>query len=64
MQTKFFEFDEQKERLDVFLQKKVPEFSRSFIKNLIEKGQVLVDGKVVKAGFALKKGMKISVEFA
>ncbi len=64
MQTKFFEFDEQKERLDVFLQKKVPEFSRSFIKNLIKKGQVLVDGKVVKAGFALKKGMKISVEFA
>ena len=50
------------ERLDVFLQQKMPEISRSHIKNLIEKQKILVDGKSVKAGFALKRGMRIELE--
>ncbi len=49
-------------RLDVFLLEKHPEFSRSHIKNLIEKGLVKVNGKVVKAGYALKNGENIQIE--
>lgn len=49
------------ERLDKFLLEKFPEFSRSHIKNLIEKGLVVVDDKVVKAGFSLKSGQKITI---
>lgn len=49
-------------RLDVFLLEKHPEFSRSHIKNLIEKGLVKVNGKVVKAGYALKNGENIEIE--
>lgn len=50
-------------RLDVFLQNQFVDFSRSHIKNLIEKGKVLVDGKKQKAGLSLKAGMKIEIEF-
>lgn len=50
-------------RLDAFLAQKFPEFSRSFIKNLIEKELVKVDEKTPKkAGFLLKNGQKIDVE--
>lgn len=49
-------------RLDVFLQEIFPEFSRSHVKNMIEKGLVLVNEKKQKAGFSLKAGMKISVD--
>lgn len=51
------------QRLDVFLLSKFPEFSRSHIKNMIEKGKVSVDGKLIKkAGTCLKEGEKIDVE--
>ncbi len=50
-------------RLDVFLLKKFPDFSRSYIKNLIENCSVIVNGqKDVKAGLKLKADMKIEVE--
>ncbi len=49
-------------RLDVFLQEQFPEFTRSHLKNLIEKGKILVDGKSPKAGLTLKVGMKIEIE--
>lgn len=49
-------------RLDVFLLEKHSEFSRSHIKNLIEKGLVKVNGNVVKAGYALKNGENIEIE--
>lgn len=48
-------------RLDIFLQKKYPDFSRSHIKNMIEDGWVLVDNKVVKSGFKLKVENNINV---
>lgn len=57
-----FEITQNSGRLDVFLLEKFPEFSRSHIKNMIEMGCVLVDGKVPKAGLTLKNGMKIDVE--
>lgn len=51
------------QRLDVFLLSKFPEYSRSHIKNMIEKGKVSVDGKLIqKAGTCLKEGEKIDVE--
>lgn len=40
--------DDRGQRLDVFLLSKFPEFSRSHIKNMIEKGKVSVDGKLIK----------------
>lgn len=49
------------ERLDKFLLEQFPKFSRSHIKNLIEKGLVVVDDKAVKAGFSLKSGQKITI---
>lgn len=50
------------QRLDVFLQQKLPELTRSHIKSLIEKQKVLVNQKSVKAGLTLKNGMKIEIE--
>lgn len=41
-------------RLDKFLQTQYPEKTRSHIKHWIEDGVVLVNGKVVKAGYMLK----------
>lgn len=66
MQNKEIVVDENGQglRLDVFLSKIFGDFSRSHIKNLIEKSDVLVDNKKVKAGFVLKNGMTISVKFA
>ncbi len=56
------EFDFGK-RLDAFVVEKYPDFSRSHVKNLIEKGLVKVDGKVPsKAGLLLKNGQKIEIE--
>lgn len=49
-------------RLDMFLLENMPSVTRSHIKNLIEDGFVLVDGKNKKSGEKLKLGNKISVE--
>lgn len=49
-------------RLDVFLAAKVPSYSRSQIKKMIEEGSVLVNGKAVKAGYSLKKGDEVSLK--
>ena len=43
-------------RLDKFLGTQFVEFSRAFIQNLIEKGQILLNGKIVKTGAKLKIG--------
>ncbi|MDR1773976.1 MAG: RluA family pseudouridine synthase [Clostridioides sp.] len=57
--------DENK-RLDVFLSENLPDFSRSFIQKLIKKGEVLVNGKVEKSKYLLKKNqeVKISIEIS
>ena len=49
------------ERLDIFLQHKFPSFSRSHIKNMIEKNCIFVNGKQVKSGYKLRENDKISV---
>ena len=48
------------QRLDVYLGSRSQE-SRSHIKNLIEKGKVLVNGTVKKAGYILKTGEEITL---
>ena len=51
------------ERLDTFLSKNIPQFTRSYIKKLIDEGKILVEGKKVKAGYELKNGTDISVDY-
>ena len=49
-------------RLDNFLLEKLEDRTRSYIKTLIDNDKVLVNDKVVKAGYKVKMGDKISVE--
>ncbi|MFR7759631.1 MAG: RluA family pseudouridine synthase [Peptoniphilus grossensis] len=49
-------------RLDKFLDQKL-EINRSQIKKHIESGNILLNGKIVKAGYGLKEGDTITVSF-
>lgn len=51
------------ERLDKYLNSIFSDFSRSFIQNLIEKGQILLNGKVVKSGIKVCEGDEITLDF-
>lgn len=51
------------ERVDSFLAKKFPEYSRNYFSNLIDEKNVLVNSKSVKSSYKLKAGDNISVEF-
>ncbi len=42
-------------RLDVFLSKNLVGFSRSYVQELIEKGNVIVNGKIKKSNYKLKE---------
>ena len=48
-------------RLDIFLSQKLPDLTRSRIKNLIEDGLVSLNNKSAKAGAKIKTGDQISV---
>lgn len=48
------------QRLDLFLLSCFSDLSRAYIKTLIENGDILVNGKIVKAGLPLKNNMKIT----
>jgi 23S rRNA pseudouridine1911/1915/1917 synthase len=48
-------------RLDRFVQKSIPDLTRSQVKRLIEQGRIRVDGASVKSGHALKTGESIHV---
>ncbi len=50
-------------RLDTFLVERYADYSRSAIKNLIIKGNILVNSKTQKAGYSLKVGDSISLDF-
>lgn len=50
------------ERLDTFIAEQVEQLSRSVVKNLINEGQVLVNGTVHKASYRVCAGDEISVE--
>ena len=49
-------------RLDIFLSENIDWVTRSYIKNLIDNGKILVNSKVVKAGYKVKKNDVIDVE--
>ncbi len=48
-------------RLDVFLARQFPEFSRSLVRRGIDAGGVTVQGKPLKAGQRLKGGEQLSI---
>jgi len=57
-----FEIDEaiSGKRLDIFVSEKIGQ-TRSFVKNLIQSGQITLDNRAVKAGSILKVGHVVSV---
>lgn len=55
--------DESDIRLDVYLAKTIDNCTRAYIKTLIDDDRITVNGKVVKAGFKLRKEDEIEVDF-
>lgn len=51
------------ERFDKIVQKNLDMLSRSRVKDLIDNGEILLDGKKVKAGAIVKEGQKVSYCF-
>lgn len=49
------------ERIDKYLSANLPEYSRSYLKGLIDEGRVLVAGKAVKGSFKVFNGAAITV---
>ena len=49
-------------RLDAFLHKRLPEFSRSRLQSWIKEGRVLLDGKAVRASYIVRGGENVSVK--
>ena len=60
--TDFFLIDQENVRLDSFLTEKLPNFTRSHIKQMIDDGKVTINGKSVKAGFKGKIGDRVDYE--
>ncbi len=56
------ESPDKNKRLDIFLLEKLDGKTRSFIKNLIDKEMVFVNGKIVKAGYKMCDGDSVDVE--
>lgn len=50
-------------RLDIFLSDKFESCTRSYIKTLIENNRILVNGKLVKAGYKLKLNDVVEIDF-
>ena len=55
--------DEANIRLDVFVSNKFDNCTRSYIKTLIDSNRISVNNKSVKAGYKLKEGDVVSVDF-
>jgi len=49
------------ERLDRYLARQLPTYSRAYLQQLIEQLQILVDGRATKSGYRLRAGDRISV---
>ncbi len=50
------------ERLDIYLNNKIEDVTRSYLKTLIDEGKVLVNNKRVKSGYKVKEADHITVE--
>ncbi len=57
----FIIYEDVDERLDVYISGKYKQFTRSFIKNLIERGNILLNGAITKPGVKIKKGHSVRV---
>ena len=55
--------DQARQRLDVFVASKMPELSRAFIQKLCDTAKITVNGLHVKAGYKLKAGDVIKVDY-
>ncbi len=51
-------------RVDVFIAKKLPEFTRSSLSRLFDKNLVLANGQTVKASYRLREGDKVDVDIS
>lgn len=49
------------ERLDRYVTRLLPTYSRSYVQQLIDEQQIVVDGRAAKAGYRLRAGNRISV---
>lgn len=61
MDKRFFVAEDNFKRTDSFLSENMEEITRSAIKKLIDEGNVLLNGKSVKAGQSIKKGDKVEI---
>lgn len=55
--------DEQGERVDKLIARKLPRFSRAFLQKKIRTGEIKVSGKISKARYILQIGDRIEYEF-
>jgi 23S rRNA pseudouridine1911/1915/1917 synthase len=55
--------DQHKQRLDVFVTSSMPRLSRAFVHKLGEEGKILVNGEMAKAGYRVKEGETIVVDY-
>lgn len=60
--TNFFDIDKENVRLDNLILEKLPQFTRSHIKQMIENGKVTLNGKIVKAGAKGKIGDRVEYQ--
>lgn len=56
------EEEDSSKRLDMYLVENVDNVTRSYIKNLIDEGNILVNGKVVKSGYKVKENDEIDID--
>lgn len=54
--------EDKNKRLDIFVCEKMPELTRSYVKTLIENGNILLNGKIVKSGEKLRENDEIVIE--
>lgn len=54
--------EDKNKRLDIFVCEKMPELTRSYVKTLIENGNILLNGKMVKSGEKLRENDEIIIE--
>ncbi|MFA7253462.1 MAG: RluA family pseudouridine synthase [Patescibacteria group bacterium] len=62
MQTEFLVDEQEKnQRLDIFLAKQLPDYSRSFLANIIKDGLVLVNNMTEKPSYKIQQGDQITL---
>ncbi len=60
----YIDESEKNSRLDIVFNNRYPNFSRAYIKNMIDEGKILLEGKKVKAGEKVKLGQKVEFEIS